>query len=899
MLGRYALLKRLARGGMGEVFLGSTTGLEGAERPVVVKIIRREHASDPSFIARFLDEARVQAQLVHSGVAQVIEAASDETTGEPYAVVEYVEGKSLGDVRARALQVGHRLVWSEAVSLATMIADALAHVHERKDAAGRPLSIVHRDLSPQNVMVSFQGEVKIIDFGTARGQNRRCRTVSGVVFAKPGYVAPEVANGDTGDARVDLYALGIMLWELCAGRRFLQGDAGIHMANVARNQCSPAPVAESLGAPLELDAIIAKLTAFERDERYSEARVAARDLAKLLSSSGALTNGERGVRARTSHLMQALFPSEPERTRREFAKLVVASLPMRKKALAQAARPEPADTQPKASQAERPATDERKKEPADPNLMPGTRYRLIREIGRGASSVVHEAEHVDLMRRVALKVLTAEHTRVPEYAARFRREARALSQLSHEHLVQIVDFGVAADGRLFCVMELLEGETLEARLEREKTLGWTAAFEVGRKALRALEAAHAAGVIHRDIKPANLFLTANGGLKLLDFGLAKAISDGPAKAQAEPSKEAAEKGSDELTKNPGFTLLGTPEYMAPEQASSGQVDARSDVYAVGAVLYEMISGGLPFTGPSPVAILASKIKGMPEKPSERCPAAGLSRSVDDVVMNALSRHPSLRFQSAREMRLAMEKAMAEPVVSRARRRVLALSAIAMAMAFAGVLLAGKSSEIRAVAAKLWQPRAQIEAEASPADVKEEHEQPASDVVAVDDKSAEARPEQPSSPDIQADGNTPEPEAHPAPQEGAVPEAPSAAALAMNAPNVPEVPAAPPPPKHRPRQHKKIAAPAVEAKLAASKVKGGNTLKQANSGEKALTPPKNKVASLMSGDPGHGGEPGSAAKDNSKPLDERTARKEGPNKPSRKHLPPGQRKKKTRIAKKEQ
>src|SRR6185503_20224264 len=103
-LGRYVLLRRIARGGMGEVFLATTTGLEGAERPVVVKIIRREHAKDPSFIARFLDEARVQAQLQHSGVAQVLDAALDPESGEPYAVVEFVEGRSLGDVRARAVQ---------------------------------------------------------------------------------------------------------------------------------------------------------------------------------------------------------------------------------------------------------------------------------------------------------------------------------------------------------------------------------------------------------------------------------------------------------------------------------------------------------------------------------------------------------------------------------------------------------------------------------------------------------------------------------------------------------------------------------------------------------------------------------------------------------------------------
>ncbi len=284
VLGRYVLLKRIARGGMGEVFLGSTTGIEGAERAVVVKIIRREHAGDPSFIARFLDEARVQAQLLHSGVAQVLDAAIDEATGEPYAVVEYVEGRSLGDVRARGIQIGHAFGWADAVAIVTLIAEALAHVHERLDPSGKALAIVHRDLSPQNVMVSYGGECKIIDFGTARGQNRRCHTVAGVVFAKPGYVAPEVANGDSGDARVDIYALGVMLWELCAGRRFLQGEASAHMTAVARNAKSPPPIAASVGAPLELDAIIATLTAFDRDVRYAAARTAAADLARLLPS---------------------------------------------------------------------------------------------------------------------------------------------------------------------------------------------------------------------------------------------------------------------------------------------------------------------------------------------------------------------------------------------------------------------------------------------------------------------------------------------------------------------------------------------------------------------------------------------------------------------------------------
>ena len=198
VFGRLLLLKLTARGGMGDVYLAATTGIEGAERACIVKTVRRDHIHDGSFLARFLDEARVQAQLNHPGVAQVLEAATDEN-GEPFTVVEYVEGRSLADVRQRAVQLGVKISWADAVAITIEMAQALHHVHGRSGASGTPLGIVHRDLSPQNVMIGYAGEVKLIDFGTARGQNRRCHTVAGVVFAKPGYVAPEVARQQVGE----------------------------------------------------------------------------------------------------------------------------------------------------------------------------------------------------------------------------------------------------------------------------------------------------------------------------------------------------------------------------------------------------------------------------------------------------------------------------------------------------------------------------------------------------------------------------------------------------------------------------------------------------------------------------------------------------------------------------
>jgi tRNA A-37 threonylcarbamoyl transferase component Bud32 len=381
MLGRRLLLKLAARGGMGDVYLAASTGIEGAERPCIVKTVRRDHIHDGSFLARFLDEARVQSQLQHPGVAQVLEAATDED-GEPYTVVEYVEGRSLGDVRQRAIQAGVRIGWADAVAFAIEIAQALAHVHERPGADGAPLGIVHRDLSPQNVMVGYTGEVKLIDFGTARGHNRRCHTVAGVVFAKPGYVAPEVARQQVGDGRIDLYALGVMLWELCSGRRFLTTDPQKHLDDAAAGKIVLPPIALACGAPAQLDETIGKLTKNDPDDRYARASLAVPDLAKLLSLAPTAEGGERGVRARIALAMRRLWPHEPARTRSEFARLLQEA----RETLQNEARLE--DTPQAGPVSEAIA---RRMTPGDPSQLAGTPYRLGRKLGEGATGGVYEA----------------------------------------------------------------------------------------------------------------------------------------------------------------------------------------------------------------------------------------------------------------------------------------------------------------------------------------------------------------------------------------------------------------------------------------------------------------------------------------------------------------------------
>jgi len=649
IFGRLLLLKLVARGGMGDVYLAATTGIEGAERPIVVKTVRRDHIHDGSFLARFLDEARVQSQLNHPGVAQILEANTDEN-GEPYTVVEHVEGRSLADVRHRAVQVGARIGWAEATAITIEMGQALAHVHERAGADGTPLGIVHRDLSPQNVMVGYAGEVKLIDFGTARGHNRRCHTVAGVVFAKPGYVAPEVARQQVGDGRIDVYAMGVMLWELCAGKRLLTGEAQKHLEDVAANRFTIPALAPTRGIPKELDEIIQKLCANDPDERYSSAGHAATDLARVLAQAPAGKSGERSVRARVGALMKTMWPHEPARSRAEFAKLLKQARELRK----------PEETPPASGVMEIQAAQMA----ADPAILPGTSYRLLEKIGEGASGEVFKAEHIELGRKYAVKVLSSAHAAAHDAVERFRREARAVAKLSHPNLVQLHDFGKSTDGRVFLVMELLSGVTLD--IHAEKGLGWREAIRLSIQATRALEAAHHAGVVHRDLKPQNLFLTKEGDLKLLDFGVAMALAD-----------------TGEERKQKGFAVFGTPEYMAPEQVAGETVDARCDIYALGCVLYELVTGSRPFEG-SPVVVMGKQLREEPERPRTRAPNTLIPGELEGVIMKAIAKAKTDRFASAKELREALEEALIAPDRRRGRARRVASVLVAGSIALLAV-----------------------------------------------------------------------------------------------------------------------------------------------------------------------------------------------------------------------
>jgi serine/threonine-protein kinase len=327
-------------------------------------------------------------------------------------------------------------------------------------------------------------------------------------------------------------------------------------------------------------------------------------------------------------------------------------------------------------------------------------------------------------------------------------------------------------------MELLEGETLEAYLARVKGSDPREALAIGEKVLAALEVAHGAALVHRDIKPANIFLPRGGGVKLLDFGLARGLD--------ETQPEAAARG---------FTLYGTPEYMAPEQAASGQIDARADLYALGCVLYEMLTGRIPFVGPSSVAILDAKIKGSPDRLRDRAPAREIPGNIDDLVMKALARHPSERFQTATEMRQAIAKVLHRPA-RRSGGRVAVAALLACSLLAAGAFTPrGKS--IRAAIAQLPWLRARTVA------VAEVTPKPAPEAAPVPATTAEPAAGEDGLEDGDTVDDTPD-EAKPAASADPSAAAPAPAPVVTPAATAEPIAAAPEKPHHKKRAKQKTA-----------------------------------------------------------------------------------------------
>jgi serine/threonine protein kinase len=649
------LLKPLARGGMGELDL-AVTGGQGMEKLCVIKRVL-PHLLASESVQRFREEAMVVVRLSHGNLVGVLDAGKENgvDSGQFYLAMDFVEGK---DLLATWNQCAAKRVAFPVEIAAYVIKElsrGLAYAHAYRD-----LHLVHRDISPANVLLSYSGEVKLTDFGLATSKLKEQRTAPGIIYGKLAYLSPEQARGDALDQRTDLYAAGILLWEMLTGQQLFPlrtdkplraneeapaGNPTLDALERLRHPTIAAPSTLTGRVPPELEAITLKALSINPNERYQTGEELRSDLGSFLARNAPETDA-----ATLATFMTTLFRDEIESERRERDELLLdasallsGTFTTLRDETTDGARQRPKLPPRTEDSRERAApagsggrtADENQGDPDDRRVGTtlGDRYLLRRLCGEGAMGRVYEAHHIEIGRRVAIKILHSTFRHTPDVVERFRREARAASKIGHPNIVDVTDSGTTPDGAFFFVMEFLDGSDLEQLIRREGALPIERALLIAAQVCRALTAAHAAGIIHRDLKPANVMLVRQRDeedfVKVLDFGISKQSDlDSGASARAMG-----------LTRPD--VAVGTPIYMAPEQAAGHPADARTDVYAVGELLFEMLTGKAAFSGTDVMVVFNKKAN--VEPPPLRMLRPETPVDLEAMLLRAMSRQPDLRY----------------------------------------------------------------------------------------------------------------------------------------------------------------------------------------------------------------------------------------------------------------
>jgi serine/threonine protein kinase len=306
-LGKYQLLRRIAMGGMAELFLARATAIHGFEKLMVLKRILPQHAESEDFIRMFLLEAKLAATLHHPNIVQVYDIGEDE--GTCFFTMEYVQGQDLRKLVRAARKAERALPLEHILHIVMGVAAGLHHAHEKLGIDGRPLGIVHRDVSPSNVLVTYEGGVKIVDFGIAKASAAQSGTVAGTLKGKIPYMSPEQCRGESVDRRSDIFSIGTLLWELTTGARLFTGENEFSIINRVAAGAVPLPTSVRPDYPPELEAIVMRALTADREQRYASALDLQIDLEDFAREARLPVSS-----ARMAKFMRELFSEEIRQT---------------------------------------------------------------------------------------------------------------------------------------------------------------------------------------------------------------------------------------------------------------------------------------------------------------------------------------------------------------------------------------------------------------------------------------------------------------------------------------------------------------------------------------------------------------------------------------------------------
>lgn len=662
----YTLLRPFR--GPGEAYLAATAAGELCVLQIAVGALQQPGLV--SQLGMWCEVARARVQLRHPALVSLLDAGTlDDSL---FVVTEYVAGRDLQELLSHAQSRQRVVPVNVLLHIARELARGLAHLHSSTELGlfeGPSVPFGHGAVLAENVLCGWDGQVQLAD-----------RDLSGLFGAAGlrtplGRLRPMRSTGDPPgppSTAADLSALAGMVSDCAGGALVGLSSALLSLFQQATGGKGSAP---PWALPVSADDLRLSLT---------------RELARL---NGARPDSEsEGDQLR--QLLLDVFGEQADNERHEAERWIDA---VRRTATRSSGRPgsQPTvisdgpgrglESHPKASGAvavnegRGAAASDAAPAAADAVVIDG-RYRLLRLIGIGGMGAVYEAQHVAIGKRIAVKVLHQQFSQHPDLVERLRREAQAASRIGHPNIVDVIDFGYTSDGSAYIAMEFLEGTDLGAILRNEGHIHEARVLRIGLQTARALAAAHRAGIVHRDLKPENIFLvrplpphasapyampsadrsaridTTEGEaefdlVKVLDFGVAGHLGAGGVWPALPPSQLPPTTllrqlpGSARLT-NPGLAV-GTPEYMAPEQALGQDVDARADIYAVGTLLFEMLCGRVPFVATSAAELLAQKTGMAP--PTPRTFAPTISFQLETLILRCLAQKREDRPQSMEDV----------------------------------------------------------------------------------------------------------------------------------------------------------------------------------------------------------------------------------------------------------